>query len=139
MNRYVDALQRLSDVSSGFRQGLTADDKALCDEVKTRDVMLNALTKECASSSRKDDNGKLFRFLGAMDRFSDHLRPFFDVIDMIISSHPDYAAIAWGGLKLLFLVSSYLSEHASHQLDIDKEFYSSLVATSVYSKNSAKC
>lgn len=36
---------------------------------------------------------------------------FINVIDTLVSSNPEYAALAWGSIKVLFLVSSNTPSH----------------------------
>ncbi len=36
--------------------------------------------------------------------FSDLLGPYFDVLELVVSSHPEYAAVAWGALRLVLQV-----------------------------------
>jgi hypothetical protein len=37
----------------------------------------------------------------AIDKFSRTMKPYFDVVDTLVSSHPEYAAILWGAVKLV--------------------------------------
>lgn len=49
-------------------------------------------------------------FISRIRSFNDSLAPYFGVIEVIISSHPQYAAIAWGSIRLaLQLASNYAS------------------------------
>ncbi|KAI0384987.1 hypothetical protein F5Y04DRAFT_246589 [Hypomontagnella monticulosa] len=42
------------------------------------------------------------RWIESIKEFAAQLSPFFKVVDTFVSSHPDYAAVAWGALKLVF-------------------------------------
>jgi hypothetical protein len=42
--------------------------------------------------------GALMRRLTA---FSDSLKHYFDVIGILVQSHPEYAALAWGAFRLV--------------------------------------
>jgi len=36
--------------------------------------------------------------------FASRLTPFFEIVDIFVSSNPEYAALAWGAIRLVFLV-----------------------------------
>jgi hypothetical protein len=38
-------------------------------------------------------------------KFNGALEPYFAVVDILIQSHPDYAALVWGALRLVLQVS----------------------------------
>jgi len=40
-----------------------------------------------------------------INSFINTLQPYFRVVDTLVSSNPEYAAIAWGAVKLVFQVS----------------------------------
>jgi hypothetical protein len=42
--------------------------------------------------------------MGNIKKFSDCLQPYFDAVGMIVSSNPEYAAIAWGVIRLALQV-----------------------------------
>jgi flagellar biosynthesis GTPase FlhF len=49
-------------------------------------------------------------FMSRIKSFNDSLAPYFGVIEVVISSNPEYAAIAWGSIRLaLQLASNYSS------------------------------
>ena len=48
----------------------------------------------------------LTRCCHKIEKISNRLSPFMRVIDLMVSSHPEFAAIAWGSLSLVFTVSN---------------------------------
>ncbi|KAH6679199.1 hypothetical protein B0J14DRAFT_649592 [Halenospora varia] len=44
--------------------------------------------------------------LGRIKRFSDGLQPYFNIIGTVLSSHPEFAAIAWGSFLLVLKLAS---------------------------------
>ena len=42
--------------------------------------------------------------LTKISAFSDGLKPYFRIVDLVVSSHPEWAAIAWGALNLILQV-----------------------------------
>lgn len=48
-----------------------------------------------------------YQFLNRIRTFSDTLQPYFGVIELVIQSHPEIAAIAWGCLRLVLQVRAH--------------------------------
>jgi hypothetical protein len=44
-------------------------------------------------------------WINGVTKIADCLKPYFEVIDVLVSSHPEYAAVIWGALRLVFQVS----------------------------------
>ena len=61
-----------------------------------------------AHCKRMEGGGKLLATCKVIDRFSKLWSPFFDIIGIFVSSHPEYAAFAWGAIRLVFLVRANL-------------------------------
>ncbi|SPO04744.1 uncharacterized protein DNG_07429 [Cephalotrichum gorgonifer] len=58
--------------------------------------------------ANKGPSGK--RWLGIIKKFSDGLEPFFKIVDIFVSSKPEFAAIFWGSLRLVLqLAGDYSS------------------------------
>ena len=50
------------------------------------------------------EHRKLLASCQAVDRFSKSLSPFFDIINIFVSTKPEFAGIAWGAIRLVFVV-----------------------------------
>lgn len=48
---------------------------------------------------------RLHDAISVVDEFGRSLKPFFSVVELLVSSHPEWAAIAWGGIRLVFQAS----------------------------------
>jgi len=46
------------------------------------------------------------RVVKRVKAFSDNLKHYFDVIGILIQSHPEYAALVWGAVRLVLQVLS---------------------------------
>jgi len=40
-----------------------------------------------------------------LERFSDRVTYYGKIMDVLVQHHPEYASLAWGAMKLLFVVS----------------------------------
>ena len=55
------------------------------------------------------NSGRTSRLLEAckkIEQFSLAMHPFFEITNIFVSSHPDWAAIAWGAIRLVFQARS---------------------------------
>ena len=115
----VIANPAMSNPGVALVQALNDYETILSDEDKTQlhsqgapDVMaaLNLATAIDAknSSHRRQCMGpRLITFLESVQQFS-------SIIDTFVSSHPDIAALVWGGLKLTLLVLMSISLEDYH-------------------------
>ncbi|KAJ4152231.1 hypothetical protein NW765_017740 [Fusarium oxysporum] len=56
------------------------------------------------------DKSRSFRVYAQVSSFGESIRPYFEVLGIVVSSHPEWAAIAWGALRLILqLASNYTS------------------------------
>jgi hypothetical protein len=53
------------------------------------------------------DHRRWTSFLGKIRDFSDHIKPYFDVCNIFVSSNPEFAALAWGGFRLILQVRTW--------------------------------
>jgi Cdc6-like AAA superfamily ATPase len=53
--------------------------------------------------------GRAGRSLQMIARIADTLRPYFEVVDIYVQSHPEYAGLVWGTLRFIFTVATNYS------------------------------
>ena len=66
------------------------------------------MIKDLQEHIERHSKGKRSRLLAACSRiesFHMAIEPYFKVVDIVVSSHPDWAAIVWGAVRLVFTVS----------------------------------
>jgi hypothetical protein len=89
-----------------FRGNLSKSDEENFQSFDTPDAMIKNL-RDRLSQATKNDRGKTSRLLTActkVDTFCKSLEPYFEAVSILVSSHPDWAAIAWGVIRLVFIV-----------------------------------
>lgn len=82
---------------------LSEDDRVAFQALDTAEDMVGSIEQyiEHLNSQRTS------RLLGAckkISQFGKAIEPFFKIIDIFISSHPDWAAIFWGAIRMVFQV-----------------------------------
>ena len=64
------------------------------------------MIRELNRDASHAESGKLNAFCRRIEALSISLSPFFDTIGIFVSSKPEIAALAWGAIRMLFLVNS---------------------------------
>ena len=80
----------------------------LSDEEKSKFSKYNSADEVLADLSKLQnftkDKRKLTRAMASIELFSKQLEPFFDIFGIIVQSHPEWTAIAWGAFRLVLQV-----------------------------------
>ena len=66
------------------------------------------MIKDLQEHIKRHSKGKRSRLLAACSRiesFRGAIEPYFKVVDIVVSSHPEWAALVWGAVRLVFTVS----------------------------------
>jgi hypothetical protein len=86
-----------------FKADLSVEDKALMSKIETPESLVDMLTAH-VNSLNTPHRSRLHDAITNVASFAKSLGPYFGIVEMIVSSHPEYAAIAWGGVRLVFQV-----------------------------------
>ena len=89
--------------ATDFRAGLSEDQREGFHLFDDPCEMIKNLQEYIKEHSK----GKRSRLLAACSRiesFRVAIEPYFKVVDIVVSSHPEWAAIFWGAIRLIFTV-----------------------------------
>lgn len=75
---------------------------------------------------------RLTKVCSVISRFSASLAPYFDIITIFVSSHPECAALVWGSLRLIFALSSNFVTYLEKVAELLDKLASSLPAYGQY-------
>ena len=94
----------LTQALSEYESCLSEEQKAQFRSEEAPDAMAavrltGIIDKQCNEGRRRCMGPRLILFLESVHQFS-------TVVDAFVSSHPETAALVWGGVKLTLLVSS---------------------------------
>ncbi len=84
-----------------FFQRLSSKDREVFAQINTSTELLDDLKKLQATFK---DGQRWTKIFSAVKACNDRLQPYFKIIEIIISSHPDWAAVAWGAFRLILQV-----------------------------------
>ncbi|CCT73318.1 uncharacterized protein FFUJ_09997 [Fusarium fujikuroi IMI 58289] len=87
-----------------FRNSLTEKDKALFKEFSGAKSMLTTIKED--AKSHPVYSSTLTKCCKGINSIANRLSPFFDIAGLFVSSHPEFAALAWGSLRLVFILGS---------------------------------
>lgn len=93
------------DACQKFRESLTTSQLELFEHSPDSQSMLKSIN-QCVETHHVQRN-ILTRCCRKIEKVANRLSPFMRSIDLIVSSHPEFAAIAWGSLSLVFTVSLF--------------------------------
>lgn len=104
LNEDISPAEIFRAASERFQSSLSDEQRSMFVAHPSSASMLQAMQDFAAS--RAGDRPLLERILVRIERVSTRLRPFFQVIEIFVSSRPEYAAIAWGSIRLIFMLAS---------------------------------
>ena len=84
-----------------FQSSLSDEDRANFKSFQDPSSMIEAIKEPFLA---KADKSRLLAACRKVESFAKKLNGFFPVIDIFVSSHPEYAALAWGAIRLVFQV-----------------------------------
>ncbi|KAI1170473.1 hypothetical protein F4777DRAFT_117552 [Nemania sp. FL0916] len=100
----AQVISRLAQFCASFKECLSPEEKVLYQDVDGYATLLRDLEARCQAEKGDKKYSKIHACFDHINTFASRLRPFVEAIDMVVSSHPEIAAIVWGALKLLFIV-----------------------------------
>ena len=103
------------DMQVRFLTSLPPRERKLFEHCSSPEQMVAETSKLAVIA---DDHIRGTKLIGKIKSFTEKIKPYFEVIDIIVQSHPEYAAIAWGAFRLVLQVSSIL--HFFDNLIFDK-------------------
>jgi hypothetical protein len=92
------------ETASRFQSNLSEVDKSSFLMVETPESLVEALTTHI-NTLNISQRSRHHDAISKVASFARKFGPYFKIVDLIISSHPEHAAIAWSGICLVFQVS----------------------------------
>ncbi|EEU39897.1 uncharacterized protein NECHADRAFT_39343, partial [Fusarium vanettenii 77-13-4] len=89
------------------RNSLTDQDRALLQGVSSLEDVQKAVNEAMAKYEAKAESSNTKKWL---QRFSETVCHYSQVLDVFVQHHPEYVALAWGAMKLVFISAVNHSE-----------------------------
>lgn len=83
-----------------FRSSLAPREQSLFTQCRSPEELITYVQ----SLEKLQDIQKRGALIMYLERFSKNLSHYFDVIGILVQSHPEYAALAWGAFRLVLQV-----------------------------------
>ncbi|KUJ08082.1 uncharacterized protein LY89DRAFT_742377 [Mollisia scopiformis] len=96
--KHLTALEIFVAVARDFRDSLPSKEQKLFQTFQTQQSMVEEIQKDVRTYQ---NSRKLSLLCKKVERFSTPLAPYFEVVSITIQSNPEFAALAWGAIRLL--------------------------------------
>ncbi|KAI2465209.1 hypothetical protein F4781DRAFT_38570 [Annulohypoxylon bovei var. microspora] len=98
-DRYAAALNLFISARTSFQATIPEQDRSSFTEFLGSDSFMKDIEAQINKSPEKN---RLYRCCKKIDNFAKRWQPFFEITDIFVSSHPEWAALAWGAVRLVF-------------------------------------
>jgi hypothetical protein len=101
----------LNSAREAFQDAIKIFSTQLTNDERKRDAVqiFNTLedVQKCVSDAKAiyDDKHKRTKVRDQLVKFSARVKHYGNVMDVLVSHHPEYVALAWGAMKFCFTVS----------------------------------
>jgi hypothetical protein len=102
-NRFQEASIIFNNAIQTFRESLSDAERLNFREFESPGAMVEDIQQHCEKFFK---DRKLTRFCRRIQIFASAWEPFFEITNIFVSTHPDWAGIAWGAIRLVFIVRS---------------------------------
>ncbi|KAK4071257.1 uncharacterized protein Triagg1_6288 [Trichoderma aggressivum f. europaeum] len=100
MSTNIDSNEAFDGAFRRFLESLSEAERARYAPVASPEDLLDGI-KKLDLLSQRHQKTKLWRVLKCVETFSARLTPYFAIVNTVVSSNPQYAAIVWGLLKFV--------------------------------------
>lgn len=104
-----------------FVEELPEADQAIFQTVNNSQDMMASIEQHILTL-HSPHNNRLVSACEKIDQFGKAMEPFFKIVTIFVSSHPEWSAIAWGAIRLVFLFSSHYVGFFVKLADMFEEF-----------------
>lgn len=93
-----------SEVKDSFLQSITDEERAQFSSCRSPEE----LVKSIATFLTGFEKSRFTRMTMHIESFSKQLQPYFDILGIVVQSHPEWAAIAWGSFRLVLKACEHI-------------------------------
>ena len=104
-DRHNGALDLFTSALEDFRSSLPEEDRNTLREFKDPESMIRAIEEQVG---RAPQGRRMLSCCKMIERFAKKWEPFFQIINIFVSTHPEYAGLAWGAIRLVFQVQQHI-------------------------------
>lgn len=97
----------LKDALEEFKASLPKGERSLLSRCASGEQMIRAIED---LELVKQNRSKMRVAMKKVKSFSDNLKHYFDALDLIVQSHPEFAALVWGAVRFILQLASNYTE-----------------------------
>lgn len=99
--RYESASEVFEATIRSFRDSLPQGGQEAFQEFQSPQAMTEHIKDHCA---RFQKERKFSLFCNRLHEFAKAWEPFFDIVNIFVQASPEWAGVAWGAIRMVFLV-----------------------------------
>jgi hypothetical protein len=112
--RYQSAEALFVTAAQRFYDELSEEDRAVFQTLDKAEDMVTSIEQHIVQLN-SHRTSRLLDACKKVDHFRKSMEPFFEVVNIFVSTQPEWAGIAWGAVRLVFQVGSrYLLMKLAH-------------------------
>jgi hypothetical protein len=104
----IDPSAVFEKAMAAFRDSVPADKKSQLVQCANSEALILNIETTAYSFKNKTKVSRLMACCNIIKRFAQAWEPFFEVTSILVSSNPEYAALAWGAIRFVFVVCCFL-------------------------------
>lgn len=104
-----DAEAAFAKAAQDFRNSLSDEEKASFQAFQDSESMIASLRDHINQLDAQKNRPRLLKSMSKVDAFCLRMKEYFRIIDLFVSSNPEFMAVIWGSVRLTFLVSEFVS------------------------------
>lgn len=89
--------------ASSFQSDLSEEDQHSGLTIETPEALVEALMNHI-DAMNSPHRSRLHDAISKVALFAEAFGPYFKIVELLISSHPEFSALAWSGVCLVFQV-----------------------------------
>jgi hypothetical protein len=91
------------EACDSFRQNLPVTQKSEFKEYQNAKLMIADIQK--IADNHPVHKSKLTAVVRKLNRFANKIQPYFEIVNIFIQAKPEYGALVWGSLRMIFQVN----------------------------------
>lgn len=84
-----------------FLKSLSSEEQSRFIRVRTSKELIDSISK---FQHNARDSSRFSKLVAVIKNCSEKLEPYFSIIGIVVQSHPEWTAIAWGAFRLVLQV-----------------------------------
>ena len=113
---YDGATQLFTSTLNAFKDSLPEEERKTLMDFCDAQSMIQSVKEQI---DRAPEKRRLLSSCSKIEKFAKKWEPFFAIIDIFVNTHPEWAGLAWGAIRLVFKVVFFSGPSALRTVSAD--------------------